>query len=296
MIKIVSGFSIPIGPTIALVNLCNQLNGKEHHCILYGPDNWHMDKCKSAKINEFHPESGDIIIVHNIALFSVTELYHLQNKIEELRKKHISNIFKCIFSKHMHWLRKHDDIKIVLSCQENDLFPIRRLNYTMFDKIHYVHSWQVNYHKLKHDHFVCPNFCNPLRASEHKPGKVAGIIGSIRQENQTDLSIEKALWDGMETVILYGYLKDPVYYYKKIVPLVKKYPGKIKYAGFIDDKQTVYDSISDVYCTVCKPWSFVKKECLMTSTRYHGPDISAMPEESLTNHQIVNIWEKELNL
>ena len=295
MIKIVSGFSIPVGSTIALVNLCNQLNDRGHSCVLYGPDNWHMDQCKSAKLSDFHPEHGDIIIVHHIKLFSVSELYKIQEKIEELRQKRGFNSLKGVFVRHLPGSRKHVGLKLILSCQENDLFPIRRLNYALFDKIHYAHGSQINYHKIAHCHFVCPNFGSHLTPSEHKPIRAAGVIGSIRKENQPAVSIEKALHDKMETVTLYGYLIDPVYYYKEIVPLIKKYPGKIRFAGFIDDKQKIYDSLSDVYCTVGRAWSLVKRECALTSTRYHGPDISTK-EESMTNEQIFNVWEKELDL
>jgi len=296
MIKIVSGFSLPAGSTVALVNLCNQLNERGYDCILYGPDNWHMDKCKSAKMSDFCPENGDTIVVHNINLFSVVELYKIENKFEELRKKKRLVSLKGVFVRHFPRSRKHVGIRLILSCQENELFPLRRLNYAMFDKIHYVHSSQITYHKIMHRHFVCPNFSNHLIASEHKPIRTAGVIGSIRQEYQTEVSIENALQDGMEPVILYGYLIDPVYYYEQIVPLIKKYPGKIRFAGFIDDKQKIYDSVSDVYCTVGRAWSLVKKECALTNTRYHGPDTSSIEEELMTNDQIFNVWKKELEL
>lgn len=298
MIKIVSGFSIPAGSTVALVNLCNQFNDRGYDCIFYGPDRWNLDKCKAATIADFHPEDGDIIIVHNIRLFSGAELYKLQDKIENQNKAGLSTLKDAIL-RSIPRSRKHAGIKLILSCQANDLFPIRKLNYNLFDKIHYVHNSQINFHKIKNDHFISPNFYNHLIASEHKPKKVAGVIGSIRKENKIELSIVKALENGMDTVIVYGYLLDPVYYYRKIKPLTKTYPGRIRFAGFVDHKQKVYDSISDVYCAVSKPWSLVKKECLLTNTSFHGPDSfpgSSHEEESMTNDQIFTVWKNELGL
>jgi hypothetical protein len=122
---------------------------------------------------------------------------------------------------------------------------------------------------------------------------VAGVIGSIRPENRTDRSIEKALQEGMETVVLYGYLFDPVYYYSRIEPLTRKYPGRIRFAGFIDNRQKLYDSVSDVYCHPRKSWSLVEKECRLTGTRYHGP---SLPDagDTMTKDQIAAVWKREL--
>ncbi len=295
MIKIVSGFSFPVGSTVALVNLCNQFNDRGQGCIFYGPDNWHLDKCRSANISDFHPDHGDIVIIHNIKLFSAADLYNIKNKIEQLRKNPGRTSLKDMILKSIPVSRKHAGIKLVLSCQENDLFPLRQLKYVLFDKIHYVDISQVEYHKITHNHFICPNFSNPLIAAEHKPQKVAGVIGSIRKENQVESSIEKAFKDGMEAVVIYGYLIDPIYYYSKIETLTKKYPGRIRFAGFMDNKQRMYDSISDVYRTVAKPWSLIKGECLLTNTRYHGPD-SHDKENSMTNDQIFAVWKSELGL
>jgi hypothetical protein len=295
MIKIVSGFSYPVGSTLALVNFCNQMNDRGHACMFYGPDRWHLDKCKSAGTADFCPEKGDIIIAHNIILFSSDDLYRIHDQVEKLRKKTGRSSLKDMILKKIPGSRKHVGIKLILSCQENALFPIGRLNHALFDKIHYVHESQINYHKVQHDHFICPNFDNPLTVSKQKPDKVAGVIGSIRKENRTDLSIEKALQDGMKTVILYGYLIDPVYYYDKIEFLTKKYPGQIRFAGFIENKQKMYDSISDVYCAVSKPWSLVQKECRMTQTRFHVSD-AYREEEPMTNDQIFAVWKNELGL
>ena len=187
MIKILSGLSTPIGSTVALVNLCNQFNDRGHNCILYGPDRWHLDKCRGAGIDDFHPEEGDIIIVHNIKLYAAAELYKVQDAIERLKKTYlVGHLQGDDSSRAMPRSRKHGNIKLVLTCQENDIFPIRRLKYSLFDKIHCADFSQVSYHKIVDDYFICPNFCNHLTASEHKPQRIAGVIGSIRKENQIE--------------------------------------------------------------------------------------------------------------
>jgi hypothetical protein len=227
-------------------------------------------------------------------MFSLSELYKIKDKIAQLRKKTSLNPLKDMIRKSIPGPRNLAGIKLVLTCQENDLFPIRRLKYSLFDKIHYADDSQVSYHKIKRNNFICPNFSNHLTASKAKPVKVAGIIGTIRIENHIESAVEMAFADGMEIVILCGYMLDPIYYYSRIQPLTKKYPGMIKYAGFMDDKQKMYDSISDVYHAVAKPWSPLTRECRLTNTRYHGPD--SYGEESITDDQIFAVWKKELKL
>jgi hypothetical protein len=295
MIKIVSGFSMPVGSVIALVNLCNQFNARKQDCVLYGPDRWHLDQCKSAMISAFHPEQGDIVIVHNIKLHSGGDLYKIEDRIEELRKGTWWKSLRGAVAGRLSGSRRRDGVKLILSCQENELFPIRKLRYSLFDKIHYANASQVGYHGISPPHFICPNFNDPLRPSERKPEKVAGVLGSIRRENKTDASIETALRDGMEKVILYGYLFDPLYYYDRIAPLAGKYPGRIRFAGFVDDRQRMYDSISDVYCAGRKPWSLIRTECRLTGTRYHGP-AAGDDGESMTDDQRYTVWERELGL
>ncbi|MCG6533235.1 MAG: hypothetical protein L7F78_00795 [Syntrophales bacterium LBB04] len=294
MIKILSGLSIPVGSTVALVNLCNQFNKRGHECVLYGPDRWHLDQCRSADVADFHPEMGDIIIVHNIRLFSLHELYKMGDKIQELRRRTWFSPLQDMIRKGMPGARKHDGIKLILTCQATDLFPLNRLNLALFDKIHYADFSQLRYHKIARDYFICPNFSDPLTPSKEKPDRIAGVIGSIRKENKIEFSLERAFQEGLERVVLYGYMSDPIYYYGFLEPLTKKYPGKISYAGFVNDRQKIYDSLSDVYCTVEKPWSLVQKECLLTNTRYHGPDPD--PGESRTDDRLFALWQDQLGL
>jgi len=295
MIKIVSGSTIPVGSTVALVNLCNQFNIKDYECILYGPDRWHLDKCKSALLQDFKPRNNDIIIIHDISLSSASDVYKLPALVTLPQKNYWFTIFKSLMPQKIWRKPKPDQFMLVLTCQGRDISQNRLPRIDFYQKIHAVSFFQQISNQLKISNFICPNIVDDLKKSEHKPEMIAGIIGSICKQKNTAASIEKALQGGMETVIIYGYLRDPIYYYKEIEPLTRKYPGKIKFAGFIDNKQNMYNSISDVYCSVKNPWSMVVQECLLTNTRYHGPELSNN-SEPMTNEQIFLVWKKELGL
>jgi len=295
MIKIVSGSTIPVGSTVALVNLCNQFNARGYECILYGPDRWHLDKCKSALLANFEPQNKDIIIINDINLSSASDLYKLPALVALPRKKDWFTLFKSLMSQSIWKKPKPGHFMLVLTCQGGDISCKRLTRINFYHRIHTVSRLQQINNNRKISSFICPNIIDDLRKSEHKPDLVAGIIGSIYKQNNTVSSIERALRDGIETVIIYGYLQDPIYYYKEIEPLMRKYPGKIKFAGFIDNKQNLYDSVSDVYYSVNKPWSMVRQECNLTNTRFHGPDIYE-EEKSMTNDQILAVWKNELGL
>lgn len=295
MIKIVAGTSVPAGSTIAFINLCNQLNARGHDCIFYGPDRWHLDKCKSATASDFSPVGGDTIVLHGVDIHSIADLDHIQSSIERQRDPQRGlDSFKGLFLKLFSDAKKANGFKLILSCQETDRFPLKRTNYLLSEKIQYSHATQLMYHKVEHEYFICPNFCDPLVPSPSKPGKAAAVIGSIRKDNRIEVAIENALQNGMETVTLFGYLYDPIYFYSQIEPLTKKYPGRIRYAGFVEDRQKIYDSISDVFCAVSKPWSLVGRECDMTGTRFHGWD--RFEGEFMSNDGIYAIWKDQLGL
>jgi len=101
--------------------------------------------------------------------------------------------------------------------------------------------------------------------------RTAGILGWIRKNDRTDLSIMNAIEDGMEKVIIYSCMKDAPWYYKTIEPIIRLYPDKIKYAGCVKNKQEIYDSVSDIYDMSASRISMtIKKECDLTGTKYHA--------------------------
>lgn len=293
MIKIASGHSHPAGSTVALVNLCNQLNSRGHSSVLYGPDNWHIGKCASGLLRDFEPEAGDIVILHDINLQSVSELNNLNSILSGKGQKNLLHGLGRVISSKFSPSSPPDKFKLFLTCQEENAGCSMAIRHSLFSKIHFVSTAQKGFN-TKCRKFVCPNFLADLTPSEGKPEKTAGIIGSISRRNDTQTIIEKALQDGMETVILYGYLADPIYYYAAIAPLAKLHRGKIKFAGFVEDQQKMYDSISDAYAAGSSPWSMVRHECAMTQTRFHGPETQV--DINMSNDQIFDIWKRELEL
>jgi hypothetical protein len=292
MVKIISGYSHAAGATVALVNLCNQLNSRGVGCILYGPDNWHLDKCKSGALADFKPEDGDTVLVHHIGLLSLSDLYNLNSIIAETKKDHTLRRLKNLVPGGSASASPRG-LKLYLTFPDEGLpgVPVRR---ALFRKIHFASEAQRNFRNTSHAKFVCPNLLPDLKPSKSKPARTAGVVGSIGPENNVGAAIEMAMRDGMETAILYGYLADPIYFYGEVIPLTKKYPGRIKFAGFMDDQQKMYDSVSDVYSAVAKPWSMTMRECALTGTRYHGPDADV--KDGLSNDSIFRIWEDELDL
>ena len=292
MIKIASEHSYPLGSTVALVNLCNQLNARGYSCVFYGPDYWHMDKCRSGKLQDFKPEDGDIVLLHDIEILSFTDLYSLSTLTSAGNKNNIWKKLKCMIADSFFPAPRQEKFRLFLTCQQDDSYRKIATRYSLFDKIHFASKAQNNYSKWPK--FYCQNFLADLKPSPTKPDKVAGIIGSIDKDSGTAQAIEMALQDGMNTVILYGYLAAPIYFYEEIIPLTKTYPGKIKFAGFLDNQQQMYDSVSDVYSSVSKPWSTVRRECILTNTRFHCPEVCT--DENMTNDSIFEVWKNELEL
>lgn len=294
MIKIISGYSHAAGSTLALANLCNEFNSRGYACIFYGPDNWHIDKCASRKLIDFSPENGDTIIMNDIPLLSAGDISKINAVLEESRSYSLPRSLGR-FLKKLLPSNAHSDYKLFLTCPSNDAQPLSDVRILLFRKIHFSSNALKSYFHTAHSSFIASSFCGDLKKSEYKPEKTGGIIGSIKKQNNIVEAIERALLDGNETVIIYGYMKDPVYYYDKIVPLTIRHTGRIKYAGFMDDRQKMFDSVTDVYSSVRKPWSVVVRECAMTHTRFHAPE-PLNQDARMTKDQIFEIWKNELAL
>jgi hypothetical protein len=159
---------------------------------MYGAHEWHLDQCKGEKIGIIKLGRNDNLICH----------YFLPNW---------ENIIP----------RKFQGKKIY-SCHETEVFPVRNIPYKKYDKIHYVSNFQKEWHNIDHSSVIVPNVVDPLFPNEEKQyTKVAGIIGSIDTNKQTHISIQRAIDDGMVTIILFGKISDYTYFLTIHITMIK---------------------------------------------------------------------------
>lgn len=236
MIKIITGYSLQGGSTTAHMNLVNAFNEFGLNACLYGPHNYPEDKCKFELIQNLQIDPDDVLIFHYIQ---------------------IPNGLKAK--------------KIILSVHEQNLFDLSKVNLNNVDIIHFVAEHQKNYHNAdsyNKPYFILSNVSDDLKPNPKKRKKSVGIIGSVDVNKQVHVSILRAIGKGFKDITLYGKVTDQNYYETKVLPLIKKY--NIKGPKFTDNKQEMYDNITDVFFSSineCLP--FVIGECKLTNTNIH---------------------------
>lgn len=259
-VRIVTAYSGLGGSTIAHINLVNLFNANGIDAILYGPQDWHLNKCKSGKIQEAMVAPDDQLILH------------CTNLPERLPCK-----------------------KIVLSCHETNVFPVKEIKNPVWENIHFVSKFQKDWHGV--DGVVIPNVISDLnkkRFVKPKYAMVAGVIGSIFEHKQTHLSIKRALDSGYKKVKIYGVTEDPNYFLREVYPLLNQ---DVSYCGVVDDKQKIYDTVDIVFhSSKRETFNFVRAECWKAGIPYDGLD-SANPEvEYWENNKILESWKQLLNI
>lgn len=259
MIKILTGWSNKGGSTIAFVALTNALNKAGHKSILYGPHDWHLDKCSSGKSNQLQVYPNDILITHFLEIPN-----------------------------------RPPAKKVILSCHEKDLFKVGEKK-QYWDSVVFLNKRHRDYHYQYNGKFtIIPNLKPNLTVSD-KTGleKIAGIIGSFDDNKQTHVSIERALEDGCEMVYLFGE-PNGHYYENFVLPLLS---DKVIIKGFSEDKQGMYDMIGCVYhSSKSEVACLVKDECELTGTIFNGNYATNNPPILLNNDEIIKEWEKLLEL
>ena len=268
-IKIISGFSDRGGSTVAFINLTNNLNDFGYDCTFYGPHDYHIDKCKSGFQNEVTFEPDDVLICHFMDLPE--------------RPK----VKKVIFSTHEKWW-----------------FDFSKVNH-FWDEVVFLHQEHREFHKNYEGEFrVIPNFKENLYSpySVYNSGVlvnksdlnlVAGIIGTIEDRKQTHVSIERAIKDGCEKILLYGHIGDNNYYETYVKPMVDG--DRVMMIGHMTNKQDMYNSIGRVYhSSKGEVACLVKDECYLTSTKFFGNQETENEVSKLNNEEIFKLWQEAI--
>ena len=258
MIKILTGWSNKGGSTNAFISLTNELNLAGYETTLYGPHDWHLNKCKSGLLdNTLKIERNDKLIVHFLQLPS-----------RPLARK------------------------VLLSCHEKNLYQVGKVK-QFWDEVIFLNQRHRDYHNDYKGNFrIIPNLKTPL-IKKDKTGleKIAGIVGSFDENKQTHISIERALKDGCEKIYLFGEPNTP-YYHKYVEPLLS---DKVIIKGFQENKQEMYDMIGCVYhSSISEVACLVKDECETTGVIFNGNEATDNPPVLLNNKQILEKWIKAL--
>lgn len=253
-IKILTGFSNKGGSTTVFINLTNQFNQKGFDCTLYGPHDWHLDKCKSGLTSDLTFDENDILIAHFV----------------NLKERP-----KCK--------------KVFLSLHEKNLFEVSKLN-PFWDDVIFLHEEHRKYHKNYNGSYkIIPNLYEELEFKE-KPelDLIAGVIGSIDGNKQTHISIKRALNDKCEKIYIYGQINEEKYFNDFVKPLISE---KVIFVGHFDKKQEMYNSIGRAYISsISEVASLVKQECYQTGTKFFGNEVTSYEPTKLSNQEIINKW------
>jgi hypothetical protein len=261
-IKIFSGWSNPGGSTTAHINLCNLFNDNGQECIFYGPHSYHLDKCKAEMSNKLQFNNNDTLIIH----FNYLPSSKLPVK------------------------------KVILSCHETDLYPTGKMNLNYVNMIHFVSESQKQWHNTCHASVVIPNIISDIRPKTNGKLGIAGIIGSVDHHKQTHLSIERALADGYNKILVFGAITDQHYYKLTLEPLCKLHKNKIEFKGFIEDKNIMYNSVDEVYhSSLRETFNYIKFECKLAGVKYNGLPSADSSAEMWPKEQIFSKWMEVIN-
>lgn len=267
MIHITTGWSDLGGSTVALINLTNLFNDNGIDACMYGHQTFPEGKCEYST-NRPRVKATDKVIIH----FPVNpDPGYYKTLCREARKS-------------------------VLSCHESNVFPIREFikrNGRFWSETHFVSDWQKEFQDLPGT--VIPNVITPLRPKpEPLPQKIGAVIGSIDNNKNTHLSIQRAIDDGCEKVVLFGRVTDIKYFQEVISPLIHQI-NEERGNNFLflttADPQTIYNSITDVYhSSYLETFNLVKYECYLAGVNYHGRDENDIVTKIPRKSEILEKW------
>jgi len=265
MVRILSGWSNPGGSTVAFINLTNLLNKAGIDAIFYDPHNWHLDKCRSANTSRLDiTDEEDTLIAHFVPL-----------KEEKIPIK-----------------------KVIFSCHETILFPLKEKPLQSVDTIHFVSEWQRDWQDVDTPSVVIPNIVDKCeRKGSHKRGAV-GIIGSIDSHKQTALAIQAALDSEPKgtRILIFGSVTDEDYYQEQVRSLIKN-NTRVKIVGKYDDKTVMYNMIDAVYhASRAETYGLVRHECEQHGIPFNDLFGSSKHSEYWEEDRILESWKTLLEL
>ena len=237
-VNIYTGFSNHGGSTLFFIDLTNRLNEVGYDVTLYGPDDYHLDKCKSGKLtNTLDLNQEDIIIISHL----LPDMGRINAKLK------------------------------ILSCHEMDHNPLKQLDCNDFDLIQYVSEHQRIWQDIDHPYKIIPPFVDRIEPNIIDGRNIAGIIGHVHEHKQIHLAIEMALRDGCDQVLIYGGLGNLDYFYNSVFPLLDG--EKVKYCGACYQKQEMFDSFDVLYsASKSETYSYVVSEALFAGKKVVVPD------------------------
>jgi hypothetical protein len=180
--------------------------------------------------------------------------------------------------------------KVILSCHEKWWFPVGKIK-RYWDDCVFLHDEHRKYHSDYYGDFVIiPNIKENLKPSnKSEVSNVAGIIGTIEDRKQTHVSIQRALKDKCEKIILFGHIGDNQYFDRFVRPFIS---NKVIHFGHSTNKQEMYDMIGKVYhSSKGEVACLVKDECYLTNTEFYGNQETNHEVSLLTNQEILNLWK-----
>lgn len=265
-IKIVTGWGNPGGSTIAHVNLARLFQESGYNCKVYSPHSWLKDNYKDVglMLGDLTSKKSDIFILHAINLADLNQKYFY-------------------------------------SCHETNVFPIKNVSKKKLKGIHFVSKFQEQWHWDNKDYhygvptFVIPNVVSKIKIQkDSKKENIAGVIGSIDRHKRTHISIQRALADGRDIVLVFGAITDVEYFYNDVVPLLD---GKNVFMIGQSTQEQMYSEIGCVYhSSLRETFNFVKHECHLLCIPYFGLEENDPKSCIMDYESILNQWKHFLQL
>tara|TARA_R110001583_G_scaffold29368_2_gene102903 strand:+ start:1657 stop:2454 length:798 start_codon:yes stop_codon:yes gene_type:complete len=261
-VKIISGFSNTGGSTYFFIRLTNLLNRHGYDCTFYGPHEWHLDKCKSGYIGG-PPRSRDSASTYPT---DIVVSHFIDLKLGPVKAK------------------KH-----ILSCHETNLFDLKTQDLSKYDLVQYVSQSQKDWHGVDKESVIIPPLVDKVNWKTPKTN-TAGVIGSIDSHKQTHLSIQAALNDGYDEVLVYGNVGEWTYV-EKIQSILED--PRVRLMGSMDDKDQMYSTVDVVYHNSKREtFGLVEAECTLAGIPFVGPRNNP---EILEESEILERWDEVLN-